>query len=113
PEETGEVLHAENAAAVPVLTPDADTQPLKAAAAAAAAASLPPPLPPPDPADVERSSKRLLETVRKLERAASRDDVITVLLDHLGAACRRRAFFAIKGGQLVAFRQEGAARPGI
>jgi hypothetical protein len=111
-QERSEVIQAENAgpaqAAVQALAPDEDTQRVKAAAAAAAA-----PLPPPDPAELERSSNRLLETVRKLERAGSRDQVIDVLLDHLGAACRRRAFFAIKGGQLVAFRQEGAARPGI
>ncbi|HUS66961.1 MAG TPA: hypothetical protein VMZ28_20625 [Kofleriaceae bacterium] len=107
--EPGEVIQAENAsAAVQALAPDEDTQRVKAAAAAAAA-----PLPPPDPAELERSSNRLLDTVRKLERCGSRDQIIDVLLDHLGAACRRRAFFAIKGGQLVAFRQEGAARPGI
>ena len=51
--------------------------------------------------------------MRKLERSGNRDAVIDVLLDHLGIVCQRRAFFAIKGGRVVPFRQQGAARPGV
>ncbi|HKE13684.1 MAG TPA: hypothetical protein VKB80_02380 [Kofleriaceae bacterium] len=100
------------------------------AAAAAALAAVPAPLgatgsaPAPvfdestlDPgqlaAELERSSNRLLETLRALERAPGRDEVVDALLDHLGGSMRRRAFFAVKGGALFAFRQYGAARPGV
>ncbi len=64
-------------------------------------------------AELERSSNRLLETLRGLERAPGRDEVVELLLDHLGASLRRRAFFAVKAGVLFAFRQQGASRPGI
>ncbi len=64
-------------------------------------------------AELERSSNRLLETLRALERAPGRDEIVDILLDHLGASMRRRAFFAVKGGMLFAFRQYGAARPGV
>lgn len=64
-------------------------------------------------ADMERSSNRLLETVRKLERAAGRDDIIDILLDHVGQVAKRRGFFAIRGGVLFPFRQYGAARVGV
>ncbi len=64
-------------------------------------------------AELERSSNRLLETLRALERAPGRDQIVDILLDHMGASMRRRAFFAVKGGQLFAFRQYGAARPGV
>ena len=95
------------------------------AAAASAAAALPAPAaatPAPAPeeedpaavaAEMEKSSNRLLETLRKLERAPGRDEVVDILLDHMGACLRRRAFFAVKGGVLFAFRQYGAGRPGI
>ena len=64
-------------------------------------------------AELERSSNRLLETLRALERAPGRDQIVDILLDHMGASMRRRAFFAVKGGMLFAFRQYGAARPGV
>jgi hypothetical protein len=64
-------------------------------------------------AELERSSNRLLETLRAIERAPDRDAIVDILLDHLGASMRRRAFFAVKGGVLRAFRQYGAARPGV
>ena len=73
--------------------------------------------PPIDPAELaaemERSSNRMLETVRQLERAAGRDDIIDLLLDHVGQVAKRRGFFAIKGGVLFPFRQYGAARVGV
>jgi hypothetical protein len=116
---TGEVLEAENAdPEAPVAAPDQDTAPVRAEPSAQAAApSAPPTAPAVDPAELaaelERSSNRLLETVRKLERASSRDDVVELLLDHLGRLCGRRAFLAIKGGALHPFRQQGASRPGV
>jgi Type II secretion system (T2SS), protein E, N-terminal domain len=64
-------------------------------------------------AELDRSSNRLLETLRALERAPGRDEIVDILLDHMGASMRRRAFFAVKGGALFAFRQYGAARPGV
>ena len=64
-------------------------------------------------AELERSSNRLLETLRALERAPGRDEIVDILLDHMGASMRRRAFFAVKSGVLFAFRQYGAARPGV
>ena len=117
-EGTGEVLAAENAEAAPVAAPDEDTAPVPAGAAEVAVTPVAVAAPEPvDPAvlaaELERSSNRLLETVRKLERAPSRDDVIDVLLDHLGGVCQRRAFFVIKGGALHPFKQQGAARPGV
>ena len=129
-EPTGEEqLAAENAAAAaaaaaaPIATPEADTarvstnQSAQASPPIAAPAVIAAPPEPVDPVqlaqELERSSNRLLETVRKLERSGSRDAVIDVLLDHLGVVCQRRAFFAIKGGRVVPFRQQGAARPGV
>jgi hypothetical protein len=120
----GEELAAENAAAAraaaaPIAAPEADTA--RVAAGVSAAVSAPAVIAsPPEPVDpiqlaheLERSSNRLLETVRKLEKSGSRDQVIDVLLDHLGVVCTRRAFFAIKGGRVVPFRQQGASRPGV
>lgn len=120
----GEELAAENAAAAraasaPIAAPEADTA--RVAAGVSAAVSAPAVIAsPPEPVDpiqlaheLERSSNRLLETVRKLEKSGSRDQVIDVLLDHLGISCTRRAFFAIKGGRVVPFRQQGASRPGV
>lgn len=128
-EPTGEELAAENAVATapaaraaspaPVAAPEADTARLASAAAPtvtapAVIASPPEPVDPVEMAhELERSSNRLLETVRKLEKSGSRDQVIDVLLDHLGIVCTRRAFFAIKGGRVVPFRQQGASRPGV
>jgi len=133
-EPTGEEqLAAENAAAAaaaaatasaaPVATPEADTARVPTNQSAQASPPIQAPAviaAPPEPIDpvqlaqeLERSSNRLLETVRKLERSGSRDAVIDVLLDHLGVVCQRRAFFAIKGGRVVPFRQQGAARPGV
>ena len=124
-EPTGEErMAAENAAAAaPVATPEADTARVSTAQSAQAAPPISAPAviaAPPEPVDpvqlaqeLERSSNRLLETVRKLERSGSRDQVIDVLLDHLAVVCERRAFFAIKGGRVVPFRQQGAARPGV
>lgn len=124
-EPTGEELAAENASApaAPVAAPEADTARVAAGQAASVSAPIAAPAvisTPPEPVDpvqlaqeLERSSNRLLETVRKLERSGSRDQVIDVLLDHLGVVCQRRAFFAIKGGRVVPFRQQGAARPGV
>jgi hypothetical protein len=122
-EPTGEELAAENAAAAaPVATPEADTARVNAGQAVASSPPLTAPavISTPEPVDpiqlaqeLERSSNRLLETVRKLERSGNRDAVIDVLLDHLGIVCQRRAFFAIKGGRVVPFRQQGAARPGV
>ncbi|HTE56169.1 MAG TPA: hypothetical protein VK698_35195 [Kofleriaceae bacterium] len=88
---------------------------------AAAVVPKPPPEPEPEPeidpavlaAEMERSSNRLLATLRALERAMGRDDVVELLLDHMGATLKRRAFFAVKSGTLVAFRQQGASIPGI
>ena len=121
-EPTGEELAAENAAAAPaapVAAPEADTARVSANAtttvtAPAVIASPPEPVDPIQLAqELERSSNRLLETVRKLEKSGSRDQVIDVLLDHLDIVCTRRAFFAIKGGRVVPFRQQGASRPGV
>jgi len=127
-EPTGEELAAENAtaapaaraaAAAPIAAPEADTARVSASATAAvtAPAVIASPPEPVDPIqlaqELERSSNRLLETVRKLEKSGSRDQVIDVLLDHLGIVCTRRAFFAIKGGRVVPFRQQGASRPGV
>jgi hypothetical protein len=125
-EVTGEEqMAAENAAAAaaPVATPEADTARVSTSPSTPASAAISAPAviaAPPEPVDpvelaqeLERSSNRLLETVRKLERSASRDQVIDVLLDHLAVVCERRAFFAIKGGRVVPFRQQGAARPGV
>jgi hypothetical protein len=50
--------------------------------------------------DLDSSSRQLLTTMRKLDGAASRDEVIGHLLDHLNHSFGRVAFFAIKGGAL-------------
>ena len=119
-EGTGEVLQAENAAAepsAPTATPEENTAPHQAAASLPAPVAMPATPEPIDPAELARqlelSSTRLLETVRKLERAPGRDEVIDSLLDHLGGLCQRRAFLAIKAGTLHPFRQQGASRPGV
>ena len=105
---------AASAAAARVL---ANLPPRNNSAGVAAASASPEPEESVDPAvlaaELERSSNRLLETLRSLERAAGRDEIVDILLDHLGASLRRRAFFAVKGGVLFAFRQYGSARPGI
>jgi len=110
--------------AAPEPTRDVPAPPGRRAATAPPPAASPrfdvPAAPPPaievDPAalaaEMERSSNRLLETLRALERAPGRDEVIDILLDHLAASHRRRAFFAVKGGVLFPFRQQGASIPG-
>jgi hypothetical protein len=126
-DDSGEMSRLASEDPAAALAADAKVVAAASAAAAAALAALPVPAPAPAPAaapaededpaalaaEMEKSSNRLLETLRKLERAPGRDEVVDLLLDHMGACLRRRAFFAVKGGVLFAFRQYGAGRPGI
>jgi hypothetical protein len=52
---------------------------------------------------LEESTKRSVELIHALERAQSRDEVITLMSTHLAQTHRRAGFFSIKGGELALF----------
>jgi MshEN domain len=53
--------------------------------------------------DLEEASTTLLELLRELERAQTRDQVIELLVGHLARSHGRVGFFAVKGGELQPF----------
>ena len=53
--------------------------------------------------DLEEAATRLLALLRALEKAETRDDVIELLVGHLGHSHDRAGFFAVKGGELQPF----------
>ncbi len=52
---------------------------------------------------LEQSTSRSIELIHALERAQSRDEVITLMSTHLAQTHRRAGFFSIKGGELALF----------
>ncbi len=52
---------------------------------------------------LEESTSRSIEVIHALERAQSRDDVISLMSTHLSQTHRRAGFFSIKGGELILF----------
>ncbi len=67
---------------------------------------------------LEESTSRSIEVIHALERAQSRDDVISLMSTHLSQTHRRAGFFSIKGGELILFAslpksefQSGTALP--
>lgn len=62
---------------------------------------------------LEQASTKLVELLRHLDRATSRDDVIDALLGYLALSHERVAFFALKNGGLTPFHQQppGAGAP--
>jgi hypothetical protein len=57
--------------------------------------------------ELEQSSQSLLETLRLLDRATTRDVVIDILLDHLHASFACVSFFVVKSGVLCSFLSKG------
>ncbi|WP_428264791.1 hypothetical protein [Haliangium sp.] len=54
---------------------------------------------------LEDSSLRLVEILRKLDQADSRNTVIDTLIDHLAESHQRVAFFAVRSGELATWKQ--------
>ncbi|MGE0545493.1 MAG: hypothetical protein AB7O24_10530 [Kofleriaceae bacterium] len=54
----------------------------------------------------ELATARLIELIRALEHARSRDDVVDVMIDHLAETHQRVGFFSIKSGELGVFSLE-------
>lgn len=52
---------------------------------------------------LEESTSRSIEVIHALERAQSRDDVISLMSNHLSQTHRRAGFFSIKNGELTLF----------
>ena len=52
---------------------------------------------------LEESTSRSIEVIHALERAQSRDDVISLMSMHLSQTHRRAGFFSIKNGELTLF----------
>lgn len=56
---------------------------------------------------LEASSQKLIETLRRLDTAHTRDQVIDILLDHLIETFACVSFFVVKSGKLCSFRCKG------
>jgi len=56
---------------------------------------------------LEVSSQKLIETLRRLDVARTRDEVIDSLLDHLIETFACVSFFVVKSGKLSSFRSKG------
>jgi hypothetical protein len=101
---------------IPLATGDADSARLELPAAA------PPPRatrtapPPPDPAvlarQLEEASAALVELLRGLDHAATRDHVIAMMVDFVASSHHRVAFLVAKAGELSPFMQVPAPLPG-
>jgi hypothetical protein len=52
---------------------------------------------------VEDAMHRVLDLIRTLEHALDRDEVIAVMIAHVGESHRRAGFFAVKSGELTLF----------
>jgi hypothetical protein len=52
---------------------------------------------------LEQATSRVLELIRSLDRAVERDEVVTVMIAHLGETHRRAGFFATRGSELWLF----------
>ncbi len=52
---------------------------------------------------LERATSRVHELIRSLEHATERDEVVSVMIAHLGETHRRAGFLATRGGELSLF----------
>jgi hypothetical protein len=52
---------------------------------------------------LEDATARILDLIRALEHANDRDDVVTVMVEHLAASHQRAGFFAVRAGELSLF----------
>lgn len=62
--------------------------------------------------ELEQSSIRLVETLRALDGASTRDAIVEALLDHAARSFARTAFLVVKGGKLVPFKHKGKGMAG-
>ncbi len=62
--------------------------------------------------ELEQSSIRLVETLRALDTANTRDAIVEALLDHAARLFARTAFLVVKGGSLVPFKHKGKGMAG-
>ncbi len=62
--------------------------------------------------ELEQSSIRLVETLRALDGASTRDAIVEALLDHAAMSFKRTAFLVVKGGKLVPFKHKGKGMAG-
>jgi len=51
----------------------------------------------------EDTTARVLDLIRELERAEGRDEVVALMISHLGRTHRRAGFFAVRAGELSLF----------
>lgn len=61
--------------------------------------------------ELEESSLRLVEILRDLDQADSRNEVIDTLLEHLAESHGRVAFFVVKSGELTTWKQRISGSP--
>lgn len=59
--------------------------------------------------ELDESAIRLVETLRALDGATTRDAIVEALLDHMTRSFGRATFFVVKGNDLVPFRSKGVA----
>jgi hypothetical protein len=102
---------------IPLTTGDVDSAPLAIPPIDARPAVRPRTLPPPaDPAvlakQLEEASRALVELLRSLDHAGTRDHVIAMLVDFVASSHHRVAFLAAKSGELTAFMQVPPPLPG-
>jgi hypothetical protein len=57
--------------------------------------------------ELDLSAMRLVETLRALDNATTRDAIVQALLDHLARSFGRATFFVVKGTNLVPFKSKG------
>ena len=61
--------------------------------------------------ELEESSLRLVEILRDLDQADSRNEVIDTLIEHLAESHERVAFFVVKSGELTTWKQRIGDQP--
>ena len=61
--------------------------------------------------DIQKASENLVHTLRELEGANTRDDIINTLIRHLKNDCERVAFFVIRSGNLQVFTSSEVPEP--
>lgn len=99
---------------IPIVDPAIDSAPIAVTTRPAERVRTLPP--PPDPAvlakQLEESSLALVELLRGLDHATTRDHVIAMMVDFVASSHHRVAFLVAKGGELAPFMQVPPPVPG-
>ena len=99
----GAIPGADDAPSGIIPMPNIDSAPLMVAPPVAPEVSRPDLSPQTLARTLEDATARMLELIRKLEHARDRDEVVALMIAHLGLTHRRAGFFAVRAGELSLF----------